>query len=52
MSKEITNEDKERIYKDLLDKYNLSDKEGIVVVGENSEKLKEKLTYIAKNNIL
>lgn len=52
MSKEITNEDKERIYKDLLNKYNLSDKESIVVVSENSEKLKERLIYIIANNIL
>ncbi|WP_161954418.1 hypothetical protein [Clostridium paraputrificum] len=52
MKNEITNEEKEKIYKNLLKKYNLSDVESIVVVGNNSEKLRKKLIYIAENNIL
>lgn len=52
MKGEITNEEKERIYKKLLKDYNLDDSDEIVVVGENSEKLEERLRYIAENDIL
>lgn len=52
MKNEITNQEKEKIYKNLLDEYGLSDVEDIVVVSENSEKLEERLRYIAKINIL
>ena len=52
MKNEITNQEKEKIYKNLLDEYGLSDVEDIVVVSENSEKLGERLRYIAKINIL
>lgn len=52
MRSEILNEEKEKIYKNLLKAYELKDIENIVVVGENSEKLEERLKYIVKNNIL
>lgn len=52
MRKEITNKEKEEIYKKLLKKYNLDDSDEIVVAGENSERLEERLRYIAENNLL
>lgn len=48
----VTQEQKEEIYKSLLKDFDLGDFEGIKVVSENKEKLKEKLIYIGENNIL
>lgn len=48
----LTQEQKEEIYKSLLKQFNLTVVEGIKVVSENKEKLKEKLIYIGENNIL
>ncbi|MGG7058750.1 hypothetical protein ACQPUZ_10670 [Clostridium tertium] len=52
MRKEITDKEKEEIYMKLMEEYSLDDFNGIVVVGENSEKLEERLRYIVKNNLL
>lgn len=50
--KEIDKAESERIYKSVLDEFNLKEVDGIQVVGENVERFKEKLIYIAENNIL
>lgn len=52
MKREVTSEEKEKIYKNLLDEYGLSDVDDIVVVSENSERLEERLRYILENKIL
>lgn len=52
MRKEVIDKEKEEIYMKLMKEYNLNDFNGIVVVGENSEKLEERLRYIVKNNLL
>lgn len=51
-SNKVAQEQKEEIYKSLLKDFDLGDFEGIKVVSENKEKLKEKLIYIGENNIL
>lgn len=50
--KEIDKAEIERIYKSVLDEFNLKEVDGIQVVGDNVEKFKEKLFYIIRNNIL
>lgn len=52
MKDEIDKAEIERIYKNLLEEFGLEKVEGIKVVGENVERFKEKLIYIAENNIL
>ncbi|MDU2680149.1 hypothetical protein [Clostridium sp.] len=52
MKNEIDVLEAKRIYEEVLKQFNLTVVEGIKVVSENKEKLKEKLIYIGENNIL
>ena len=52
MQDEIDVLEAKRIYEEVLKQFNLTVVEGIKVVSENKEKLKEKLIYIGENNIL
>lgn len=50
--KEIDKAEIERIYKSVLDEFNLKEVDGIQVVGDNVEKFKENFIRIIENNIL
>lgn len=49
---EIDKAEIERIYKSVLDEFNLKGVNGIQVVGDNVEKFKENFIRIIENNIL
>lgn len=49
---EIDKAEIERIYKSVLDEFNLKEVNGIQVVGDNVEKFKENFIRIIENNIL
>ncbi|CAM2079295.1 MAG: hypothetical protein NSGCLCUN01_03512 [uncultured Clostridium sp.] len=50
--KEIDKAEIERIYKSVLEEFNLKEVNGIQVVGDNVEKFKENFIRIVENNIL
>lgn len=52
MGNNIDKAEIERIYKSILDEFNLSDVDGIQVVGDNVEKFKENFIRIIENNVL
>lgn len=52
MKNNIDKAEIERIYKSVLDEFDLSDTDGIQVVGDNVEKFKKNFMRIIENNIL
>lgn len=52
MENNIDKAEIERIYKSVLDEFNLKEVDGIQVVGDNVEKFKENFIRIIENNIL
>ena len=52
MKNKLDKADIERIYKSVLDEFNLKNSDGIQVIGDNVEKFKENFIRIIENNIL